>query len=153
MPILKHLGLVLAASLLVVSATHAAGHQEVGRAIKMAYVGLHKAMSAGDAQAAAKYWTEDTILKLPGQEPLNGRAAVAKANQELLDKHLNLWPHTDEVIDFGDMALELGHYELVSKGGALIQKGNYSTLWKNVDGDWRIYRDTVSMIKLPPLNE
>lgn len=142
--------IVLAAAIL---ATPAAWAGDVGHDVKMAYVGLHKAMSAGDAKAAAQYWTEDTVVKMPGEKPVTGREAVSKINQGLIDKNLNLWPHTDEVMDFGDMALEMGHYEIVGHGGGLIQKGTYSTLWKKVDGDWKIYRDTVSKIDLPPLNE
>ena len=62
----------------------------------------------------------------------------------MADSDMKLEIKTDEVLDFGDYAHEMGSYKVHSPDGQVVDQGTYSTLWKKSSAGWKIYRDVVS---------
>lgn len=60
--------------------------QEAKKALQQTINRMKKALEDGDANALAANFTENTFLKFPVQEPLQGREAVRKAHEQLFDQ-------------------------------------------------------------------
>lgn len=114
---------------------------------------MEKAMKDGDFDTFGSYFTEDAMFKISNHDPLSGRAAITEAHKEM--KGIQLSIDTEEVLDFGDHIYEIGSYELKTPDGQKMDHGYYSTLWKKVDDEWKIYRDVISSstpMPVPPSN-
>ena len=105
---------------------------------------MQQAMQEGDFNEFGSYFTEDVMFKMSGQQPLSGRAAVTEAHKPMAEQKMKLVIKTEEVQDFGEYAHEIGNYEIHTKDGQMVDAGHYSTLWKKVNGEWKIYRDVIS---------
>lgn len=125
--------------------------EEVEKAIQENYQQMGAAMAAGNAAELALYFTEDAILKFSGAEPLTGRKAIEQAHQQLIDQGIGIRPNTQEVEASGDMAYEIGIYEMMDRNGQTIDQGHYATIWKKEEDQWRIARDIISSTKEEPL--
>jgi|GEM_PF-6287120 len=124
------------------------GNQEVTKAIQQNLEQMGSAMANGNAKKLAQHFTEDALLKFPGQLPINGRKGVEEAHIKMIGQGIGVKPSTTEVQTFGDMAYEIGTYELISmESEAVIDHGYYSTIWKKVNDKWKIHRDIISSIK------
>ncbi|PTX42416.1 uncharacterized protein (TIGR02246 family) [Christiangramia gaetbulicola] len=141
---MKKLMLLLFAAVLINFSVKAQNYSEVRSVIERNSRIMQKAMEDGDFDKFGSFFADDVIFKMSGQEALNGRDAVTAAHKPMAEQNMKLVIHTDEVLDFGDYANELGTYEIHTKEGQKVDHGRYSTLWKNVNGDWKIYRDFVS---------
>ena len=108
------------------------------------FKGIGEAMAAGDPELVATHWTEDALIKFPGQKPLWGRDAIAREHQKMLDMGIVVKPKTLEVERLGKMAYEIGEYEVLDLDGNILDSGTYASIWKKVDGEWKIYRDVIS---------
>ncbi|APG59944.1 hypothetical protein LPB144_05750 [Christiangramia salexigens] len=105
---------------------------------------MQKHMEAGNLAEFGSYFAEDAMLKLSGFAPMSGREAITAAHKPMTEQGMKLVINTEEVMDFGDYAYEIGNYEMHNKEGMKVDHGHYSTLWKKADGEWKIYRDMVS---------
>jgi ketosteroid isomerase-like protein len=48
---------------------------------------------------------------------------------------------TDDVTGNGEIAGETGTYEMYGDNNKLLDKGKYVVIWKNENGEWKLYRD------------
>ena len=48
---------------------------------------------------------------------------------------------TDDVTGNGELAGETGKYEMYGNNNKLLDKGKYVVIWKNENGEWKLYRD------------
>lgn len=100
------------------------------------------AYNSGDAAAVTALYTKDAKVMAPGAEPASGTKAiqalfaadVAQGNKNTLTQ--------GDVVGFEDFALETGGWVATSADGKHLDHGPYMTLYKKVDGGWKIYRDT-----------
>ena len=56
---------------------------------------------------------------------------------------------TDEVLDHGDTANEVGRYELKA-GDATADKGSFLVVWKKTADGWKLYRDIIASSQPAP---
>ncbi len=119
------------------------GSSDVKSVIEKNSKSMQEAMENGDYDEFGSFFAEDVMFKMSGEEALNGREAVTAAHKPMADQNMKLVVQTNEVLDFGDYAHEIGSYEIHTADGQKVDHGQYSTLWKNIDGDWKIYRDFV----------
>ena len=78
----------------------------------------------------------------PGAEAASGTKAIqALFEADVAQKAKNTLTQED-VVGFGDYALETGKYVATSADGKHLDHGSFMTLLKKVDGGWKIHRDT-----------
>lgn len=103
-------------------------------------------MSAKDAKASAEFYAPDGVLMPPGTPIIEGRGALTAAWQGFFAKsgfQLKMETTKVTVAREGDLAYELGVYELVSDSekGPVRDKGKYVVVWKKVHGNWKAAAD------------
>jgi len=108
-----------------------------------------KAYNAGDAVGVAALYTPDAELMVPGAEPGSDPKAVQKliAGDIALGSKLTL--KTEDVVSFGDYALETGSWVANSPDGKHLDHGPYLTLYQKTAGGWKILRDMWNS-SMPP---
>ncbi|MUP46246.1 nuclear transport factor 2 family protein [Gramella sp. BOM4] len=110
---------------------------------------MQEAMENGDAEKFGSFFAEDAMFKPSGYEVIKGRQGIVSAHKPMAGSGMKLEIKTDEILDFGDYAHEMGSYKVYSPDGQVVDHGSYSTLWKKTDNGWMIYRDVVSTAVKP----
>lgn len=105
---------------------------------------MEAAIADGDYEGFGTFFTDDVMMKMSGSEPMSGRVAVVAAHKPLAENGMKLNINTDEVMDFGEYAYQLGNYEILTPDGQKLDYGNFATLWQKENGQWKIYRDIIS---------
>ena len=100
------------------------------------------AYNAGDAAAIAALYAEDAEVMAPGHETVSGRAAIQDFFKQDFAQGAKNTLTTSEVLSGGDYAISMGGYVATAADGSHLDHGTYMTVFKKVDGAWRIYRDT-----------
>ncbi len=126
------------------SQTSGDSSEEVRLAIQQNFQKMGAAMAAGHAGELAMYFAEDAVLKFPGEKPVKGRRAIEEVHQQMIDQGIGIRPNTQEVQASGNLAYEIGTYEMLDKQGKKIDRGHYATIWKKEGGQWKISRDIIS---------
>ena len=112
------------------------------QAIKAASEQLINANNRGDAAAVAALHTEEAKRLPPNSPMIVGREDIQASIQASHDAGLGDLQLT--VIDLhvnGDMAHEVGKYTYTiqpEEGEAISDNGKYVTIWKRVNGSWKI---------------
>ena len=103
-----------------------------------------KAYNAGDAAALAALYTPDAKVMAPGAEPASGTKAIQALFAADLGRGTKIALTQGDVVGFGDFALETGGWVATAADGKHLDHGRFMTLYKKVDGGWKIYRDISS---------
>ena len=127
------------------------GASELRAAIEAANKVFMDAAARGDAAGVAALYTEDGQLLPPNAGPATGRAAVQAFFQAAMDMGIkSALLTTVEVEGHGDTATEVGRIKLFGEGEQELDQGKYLVIWKNVDGQWMLYRDIFNSSNPPP---
>jgi ketosteroid isomerase-like protein len=100
--------------------------------------------AAGNSEAIGNQYADDAIVYPPGEKPVVGRVAITAYWAGALAFSTNGKLESVEADNDGSIGYEVGNYTTEDSTGARIDNGNYLTVWKYVDGSWKIYRDTWS---------
>ena len=101
-----------------------------------------KAYNAGDAAALTALYTKDAKVMAPGAEAASGTKAIQALFEADLAQKVKNTLTLEDVVGFGEYALETGKYVATSADGKHVDHGSFMTLLKKVDGGWKIHRDT-----------
>lgn len=127
--------------------------EDAAAAIAATNRAFQEAVAAGDAAAVAAVYTEDALLMAPNAPAAQGHEAIQAAMQEMLDMGVgSLTLTTDEVMDHGDTATEVGRYVLESTDGEHLDHGKFIVIWKRTGEGWRLHRDIFNSDMPPPGN-
>lgn len=104
---------------------------------------------AKDAATASSFFALEAIEMPPNTPPVVGRDAIRKWFEGWLNApgtSVTFSPVTIEVARSGDIAYERGVYAFVSDGprGRTEDPGKYLTIWKKIDGQWKVIIDTAN---------
>lgn len=117
----------------------------VRAAVEAANKKFSDAAAKGDAAAIARIYTTDAMAFPPNSDIVHGRADIEKLWQSLLASGISsLELVTTEVESQGNLAYEVGTYELKTKAGPIADRGKYCVVWKRVNGQWMLHRDIWS---------
>ena len=104
---------------------------------------------AQDGAAASAFFAPDGV-----EMPANGPAVVGrKAIQAWYAEWLNtpgmsvsFYPEVIEIAASGDLAYDRGAYRFATDGpqGHTEDVGKYLTVWKKLDGEWKVVVDTAN---------
>jgi ketosteroid isomerase-like protein len=98
--------------------------------------------NAGDAAALTALYTSDAKVMAPRAEPASSAAAIQKFFAVDIASGAKNTLTPDEVVGSGDVAVEAGGWVAQDANGKHLDHGTYMTLYKKVNGAWKIYRDT-----------
>src|SRR5687768_14736629 len=97
-----------------------------------------EAVRTGDEQRFVSLYDEDAILLLPGRNPLIGLTGVRTFFAGFSARGVReIKLSTLEVEVFGGTAWERGSSVLLGADDAVLGRGNYIVIWKEVAGEWR----------------
>ena len=121
---------------------------------------LCKWYEEGAIDKVAQVFSEDCWQMPPNSQPLVGREALRESWTQLVQ--WGQWKfslNVQDVVVFGDIAVERGKYDLRFSAGSdapegmpsFEDKGNYVVMWRHEsDGEWRIVWDApVSELPTP----
>ncbi len=109
-----------------------------------------EAYNRGDIAAVAELYTEDAQFFVSTGQVLEGRTAIQSVLQGILDAgatEQSLEPTEAEIL--GDTAYTISSYTFRSADGQVVQEGHSILIWKQVDGEWKVYRQ-INNRKMPP---
>lgn len=101
-----------------------------------------KAFNAGNAAAVTALYTPDAKVMAPGAEPATGTKAIQALFAASVAQGAKNTLTQKDVVGFGDYALETGGWVATGADGKHLDHGPFMTLYKKVNGGWKIYRDT-----------
>lgn len=95
----------------------------------------------GDSNALAAHYASDAIVMPPNSDQVKGKDIVGiwggAIRMGVKDMKLNM----ADISGGGDVYTETGTFEMTGADNKIIDKGNYVTVWKKDNGNWKIYRD------------
>ena len=98
--------------------------------------------NAGDAAAITALYTSDAKVMAPGAEPASGSAAIQKFFAADMASGAKNTLTQEDVLGSGDVAVETGSWVAQDANGKHLDHGTFMTIYKKVNGAWKIYRDT-----------
>ncbi len=117
-------------------------------AIRAADEAWSKAAGEKDAEKTSSFYADNGTLMAPGSPAVNGKAEILKAFTGMMASKyfaLKFAPTKIEVAKSGDLAYDLGEYELTvtdPKGKPQTIKAKYVVIWtKQGDGSWKAQVD------------
>ncbi|MBC7790030.1 MAG: SgcJ/EcaC family oxidoreductase [Anaerolineae bacterium] len=104
-------------------------------------------IAARNAGGVAELYADDGVAMAPNAPPAKGKAAITAANADMMRPENNLSltfePTEITVGSAGDVAYDIGTYRfgIDTPGGRITDNGKYITIWKKVDGQWKVAAD------------
>ena len=100
------------------------------------------AFERSDAAAIANLYTPNGLLLPTGMNAIQGSAGIEAFWQGAMEmgiKRVKL--DSQDVEELTDTAIELGHYTLFGPNDQLLDQGKYLVVWKEQQGQWKLYQD------------
>jgi uncharacterized protein (TIGR02246 family) len=127
------------------------------RTIRAADAAWLKAAQARDAAGEAASVAPDGVIYRANLDPVTGPAAFEALSEKLYKENpkatSNWVTETVKVASSGDMAVQTGTYNLTGLGpkGDISDTGKFVTVWKKVNGAWKVAYDIASTtVPAPP---
>jgi ketosteroid isomerase-like protein len=99
----------------------------------------------GGGRVFASWFADDALTLNNGKQPTYGKANIAaSATWGPSDYELKWQPLGAQMGPSGDMGFTWGHYDGRGKdknGGEVVLSGRYITVWKKVNGQWKVALD------------
>jgi uncharacterized protein (TIGR02246 family) len=139
----------LAALTLVLSGCGAASNPEVDlaaeeAALRQADEQFAAAASAKDMDALMSFYAPDAVMMMPNAPAVTGVGGIRDMYNQFLPTTSMSWSPAQVIVArAGDMAVTRGsfHMTLQTPAGPVEDRGKYLTVWKKVDGQWKVAFD------------
>jgi len=96
----------------------------------------------GDSVALASHYWPDAELLLSNSEPMKGKDIISAWGGLIKMGIRDITFSTTDITGDENFLIETGAYEIRDGSKALIDKGSYVVVWKQQNGEWKLYRDT-----------
>jgi len=94
----------------------------------------------GDSLALYAMYTKDGSLgSLKGKDLLSGIGRMIRSSIQNNTRTV-IYTTTSLTVD-AELIIEVGMYESIDDAGNVKGKGKYLVVWKQENGDWKLYRD------------
>jgi ketosteroid isomerase-like protein len=131
--------MILGGSLAACGGDPMAANQALTSQVTTAWV---EAFNAGDAAALANLYAEDARSIPPTGGVITGRSGIESFWREDIGSGGGVTELTsDSSITQGDLLHVDGAYEVASKEGVVLGRGQYQQLWRRVDGQWKVQHE------------
>jgi uncharacterized protein (TIGR02246 family) len=133
---MKAIGAIL--GFVVFFASGCAREETLPRAVTEAY---EQAFNKDDVAACVALFTEDAQI-LPQHGPIvSGREGIEEFLKAQMTPVVLFNTESDMTLVREDIAVEQGHYSVRDlRRGADVEMGKYLHIWRNVNGNWKLYR-------------
>ena len=109
-----------------------------------------KAFVTGDSTSMISHFTADAKLFPPNSGTVTGRDAIAKVVKQYLTYGIKEFKdETTNLYGAGDTVVEEGNLFMGDGKGNTLENGKYISVWKKIDGDWKVSSD-IWNTSLPP---
>ncbi len=113
------------------------------KAIKVQLRAYEKALKNEDTAALGKLYCRDAELMNHGSPSTIGRNNILKEFVPMInDSITNSGFVTTGIWGDNHMLIEQGTGYFAHANGKVVSRGRYLLIWKQEDGEWRIFRDT-----------
>jgi uncharacterized protein (TIGR02246 family) len=110
---------------------------------------MEKALVEGNGEFMISLYADDAY-SLPSYEPMmHGKNQLVDSHKKMMESGFKFNTVDFEVVDVmgsGDMAVEIGKYQMNMTIPGMQQpiddNGKYITVWKKIDGNWKIIAET-----------
>ncbi len=104
------------------------------------------AVVRGDVATIVGFYAPDGVFLSPNAPPAEGPEAIGEAWKRLMglpNVPLNFRPTRIDVAASGDLATDIGTYDLAfsGDGGRVRDEGKYVVVWKKLNGEWKVLAD------------
>ncbi len=127
--------------------------QEVKDAILAVEKQYDEAFNKRDPAALASLYSEDAQIHAPDKEVIKGRQNIERHWKEEMkistaagEKNSG---ETTEVLAFGEVAHETGHWVAKKSNGTISSHGKYFVLWKKQGSRWMLHREIWNQTGAP----
>jgi ketosteroid isomerase-like protein len=103
----------------------------------------------GDSVALAAHYSTDAELLFANSEPIKGKDILSAWGSIIRMGVKEFTFTTTDITGSGDLLVETGMYEMKTADKKLVDKGKYVVVWKQQDGEWKLFRD-IGNTSLPP---
>jgi ketosteroid isomerase-like protein len=106
-----------------------------------------QAITAKDAGTIASIYAPDAYLMTPNAPAVTGGMLGMPSLQ------FTFTPTRIDISKAGDMAMDVGTYRFAADGpqGRIEDSGNYTSVWKKLDGQWRLASDIATSERPMPV--
>jgi uncharacterized protein (TIGR02246 family) len=100
-----------------------------------------------DIDGILELFDDNAVVYRRNQEPVKGKDAIRQSilsDKQMNPKQVNEWKtERVEVASSGDLAVEYGTFTASNLGadGQGTDKGNYVTVYRKIDGKWKVVAD------------
>ncbi|HEY6976452.1 MAG TPA: DUF4440 domain-containing protein [Chitinophagaceae bacterium] len=95
----------------------------------------------GDSAAMASLYASDALVMPPNSEPVPKDKIISVWGGAIRMGVKDIKLTTDDLTGNEEVVGETGKYEMYGDNNKLLDKGKYVVLWKNENGEWKLYRD------------
>jgi ketosteroid isomerase-like protein len=95
----------------------------------------------GDSVALASHYWPDAELFFSHSEPIKGKEIISAWGSTIRMGLRDFTFTTTDITGDDNFLIETGGYEIKDKNKALVDRGNYVVVWKQQNGEWKLYRD------------
>lgn len=134
---MRRMGLLVVALLLHSGPGFAQSTQE---RIEKGTAAFEETFNAGDAKAAAAFYTDDATVLPPGVAPVGGAEAIVAYFQKVIDAGIKLDLESVEVVEAGDFVFDVGTFASTRPDGSVNRGKMMAVLQRGDDGRWRVHR-------------
>lgn len=118
---------------------------EVARIIKEKNDRFTAAHISGDTAVLNGYYAPDARVFAPNTPPVEGRAAIARMNDEYVSFGITEAEETTtRIYGNAEYVVDEGNYRMRYGKDHMLEEGKYLNVWKNTNGEWHIYANTWS---------
>jgi ketosteroid isomerase-like protein len=94
----------------------------------------------GDSVALASHYAPDAELLFSNSEPIKGKDIVTAWGSMIRSGIRNMTFTTTDLTGCDDFLIETGYFE-IKENDNKVNKGKYVVVWKQQNGEWKLYRD------------
>jgi len=95
----------------------------------------------GDSVALASNYWPDAELLLSNSEPIKGKDIMSAWGATIRMGINDMKFTTTDIAGDANFLIETGSYEMKDGNKTLIDRGKYVVVWKQQNGEWKLYRD------------
>ena len=95
----------------------------------------------GDSVALGSHYWPDAELFFSNSEPIKGKEIISAWGSTIRMGLRDFTFTTTDITGDNNFLIETGAYEIKDKNKTLVDRGSYVVVWKQQNGEWKLYRD------------